>query len=506
MLNGTPLWTGQLPDPSPSLDSDLTVDVAIIGAGMAGLHCALSLRDSGLDIAIFEARRIGQQATGRSTAKVTSQHGLRYAQLIRDFGREAAASYASCNQAAVETIADLCRSMPDGAAFERKDAYVYAADPADVDRLRQEAEAARSLGLPASFEGAASLPFDTSGLLKFAGQGQFNPFAYLQGLAGLVRKQVRLFEASRVTSVDAGEPCRLSVNGHTVEARHVVATTQMPVVAEGMFFARAFPFAHPVAAAPLPAGLSIDGMFISAAEPSHSIRTATQDGRPYLVVAGMEYEPGVPEQQEHAIADLRKFLSEKLGIREPSHLWTNEDFRPMDGVAFIGPASSGAPHLYVATGFDAWGITQGVVAGEIIAARIKEDGHPATDLFDAKRLNPVSGGARFLKENLQTGTHMVSDRLLRRKVQDQDEIGPAEGGVISVDGKQVAVRRREDGGLSAVSAVCTHMGCIVDWNPVDRTWDCPCHGSRFDENGHVLSGPATEPLAPHSLPSTVGRK
>ena len=500
MKTGFPFWfDGVIPKSFPTLAEDLSVDVAIIGGGIVGLHCAHRLAGSGLKVVILEARRIGRQATGRSTAKVTSQHGQRYTSLKKKFGEERARIYAEANQAAVGEIMALAKSMEGQAGLEPRSAYIYATDDKQAEQLEKEGEIARELGLPAKIVPYAGLPFKTTALLKYHGQYQFNPYLYLLGLAEQVTREIPIYEQSRVTDISGGGPIRLSVNGRSVSAGHVVVATQMPVVNEGKFFAKAFPFAHPVAAAPLPEGHGLDGMFISAGTPSHSLRTAVKDGQTYLIAAGGEFKSGEPDKEREMVEDLRSFLSQHFGMNALTHLWTNEDFRPMDGAAFIGPANSRHENLLVATGFDAWGITQGVVGGGILAERILGRTHPAADLFDATRVKPLAGAAEFTKGNVEAAGHLIRDRLLKRATVPLDSIAPGEGGIIAHNGEQLAVCRQEDGSLITLSATCTHMGCIVGWNEIDRTWDCPCHGSRFDEWGEVIAGPAVSALKPRDI-------
>lgn len=483
----------------PALSQDLSVDVAIVGAGMAGLHCAMALQMQGLRVLLLEARRIGRQATGRSTAKVTSQHGLCYARLADDFGEEHARIHAQENEKALALVATLSERIGASAGFERRDAFVYAVREDEVQQLEQEAEAARKAGIEASVERSVPAPVEAVAALRFPDQAQFDPFGYLQGLAELVAEDVQICEESRVTGVEAGEPCKIEVNGHSVRADFVVVTTQIPVVPEGKFFARAFPFAHPVAAAPLPEGVHLDGMFVSAGSPGRSLRIVNRDGKSFIMAAGREFRPGVPEDERGAIEDLRHFMKDRLGIDEPTHVWTNEDFRPMDGAAFIGMAKKGQPNLLVATGFAAWGITQGVVAGDLLASMVQGREHPAATLYDATRTKAIAGGVEFVKENVKAGTHLVGDRLLGRKTVPLDEIDADGGGIVTHEDEKLAVRRDASGAVTALSAICTHLGCVVDWNATDRTWDCPCHGSRFDESGAVLAGPATTPLEPRTL-------
>lgn len=483
----------------PALTEDISVDVAIVGAGMVGLHCAWALADSGLSVALVEARRIGEQATGRSTAKVTSQHGLRYAGLVRDLGKAHASVHAQENEKALRSIADLSERIGADAGFERRDAFIYARNEREAKQLEEEEAAARAAGIEATIEREVRAPIEATASLRFPQQAQFDPFGYLQGLAGLMPENVQIYEQSRVERVEYGSPCIVRANGQQIRAARVVVATQMPIVSEGHFFAKAFPFAHAVAAAPLPEGIAVDGMFISAAHPSHSFRTASRNGQTFLIAAGNEYRPGEPDAQRRTVEDLRAFLRQYFRIEEPSHLWTNEDFRSMDATAFIGQAGKKYPNFFVATGFSAWGITQGAMAGEILAAALQGREHPASSLYDATRLKPLAGGARFMKNNMEAGGHLVGDRLLKRKDVALNDIEAGQGGVVSGSGGQLAVRRDHSGATTALSAVCTHMGCVVDWNPADRTWDCPCHGSRFDEDGAVLAGPATSPLEPRRL-------
>lgn len=483
----------------PAPDGDLDVDVAIVGAGIVGLTAACLLLSAGRKVAVFEARRVGRQATGRSTAKITSQHGIRYQNLIKDIGKSGARRYAAVNERAIGRIRNLCESLGLECSLEILPAFVFADTEEQVATLRDEAEAAASLGLPASFVREVGLPFPVAGALRFDDQSQFDPYCYLAGLAEVVAREGMLFENTRATDIEQGEPCRLKAGDAAVTAGNVIVATQMPVIGDGLFFAKSFPVAHPMAAAPLPGSARFDGMFISSSSPTHSFRTAEKDGTQYIVAAGGEYKTGVPEELEAQLDDLREFLRRGFGIEQLSHVWVNEDFRPMDELAFIGPVSSSKPNLHVAVGFDAWGITQGTAAAEIIADRVIGRDNDDAEVFSASRVRPMAGGAELVSENLKAGARLAGDRLLRRQVQTLDDIPDGEGGIIERDGEQLAVTRDGDEVGQALSAVCTHLGCIVGWNPVDRTWDCPCHGSRFDQQGQVLSGPALHPLESRSL-------
>lgn len=502
-MRGEVLWTRARGDepPLPPLAADTEVDVAIVGGGIVGLTAARLLAED-WRVILLEAATIGERATGRSTAKATSQHGPIYRSLVQDIGEAGARAYAEANEAAIAWIAGAAGSG--GEVFTRADAYVFARDSDTADGLSEEAEVASRLGLPAEFATDAAIGLPHAGALHFANQGSINPTLFLRRLASALRGRAAVHENSRVVAVEHGEPCLVRTGSATVRARWVIVASQLPVVPEGKFFAKAFPHAHAVVAArqdALPAGI----MAISAGEPTRSFHTTRVAGEGWLVATGEPFRPGDAQAQGSAFASLAAFLRESFGLT-PDLGWVNEDFRPMDGLPFVGPATGSTPNLLVATGFDAWGITTGVVAGHILADIVNGHEHPLAPILDASRLRPLKGGSTFFTENARTGFQLVRDRALGGKVEELDKIGPGAGGVIRHGGEQVAVSRDESGRATAVSAICTHLGCVVGWNAVDRTWDCPCHGSRFSETGEVLYGPAVSPLEPVDLDAKPGSR
>lgn len=496
-MRGEVVWTRARRDvpPLPPLAANAEVDVVIVGGGIVGLAAARLLAEN-RRVMLLEAARIGGGATGRSTAKATSQHGPIYRSLVQDIGEAGARAYAQANEAAIGWIADVARAG-DGDAFTRADAFVFARDADEADGLHEEAQVAARLGLPADLAAEAEIGLPHAGVLRFTNQGSINPSILLRDLAASLRGRAALHEGTRVVAVEHGEPCVVRTTTATVKARWVIVATQIPIVPEGRFFARVFPHAHAVVAARQDR-LANGIMAISAGEPTRSFHTARVAGEDWLVATGEPFRPGDAGTQAAAFATLAAFLHESFGLA-PELGWVNEDFRPMDGLPFVGPATGATPNLLVATGFDAWGITTGVVAGHVLAAIIEGREHPLAPVLDAARLRPLKGGSTFFTENARTGLRMVRDRAFGGRVADADAIRPGEGGVIRHRGQQVALSRDESGRPTAVSAICTHFGCVVGWNGVDRTWDCPCHGSRFSASGEVLCGPAVAPLEPVDL-------
>lgn len=486
----------------PRLAGELEVDVAVIGAGIVGLTTALLLTQAGKSVAILEARRIGQGATAKSTAKVTSQHGLVYRKLIGDFGADGAMAYATANEAAIRRIEALVRDGAIDCSFETRPAYVYSCSPDEIADLRAEVEAAVGLGLPASFVTEAPLPFPIAGAMRFDRQAQFNPARYLQGLAAALGPTSRIFEDTRVVDIENGDVCTAHTDGGAaVTARAVIVATHMPTVMQSLLFAKAFPLSHPMAAARIDPSRAPSGMFISTGRPSHSFRVDSSGGASVLVAAGGAYTPGETEDEREAARDLDRFLAVNFGVEQVEHRWTNEDFMSIDGMPFVGRV--GAGHLYGATGFSAWGITNGTVAGMLLSDLVLGLSNPWAELFDPRRVKAAAGGPAFVKETLKVVGHFVGDRLLKRRPHAID-LAPGEAAIVELEGKQLAVYRQENGTLQAVSAICTHLGCVVGWNATDRSWDCPCHGSRFAIDGTVISGPATAPLDRLTLDEPAG--
>lgn len=489
------LWDASAPDTDfPALAGDVSVDVAIVGGGIVGLTAARLLKQAGRTVAVLEARRIGRQVTGKSTAKITSQHNLVYAKLIKKFGEAGARAYAEANEAAVAQVGSFVREDAIACELEPKPAYVYATSADAFEQLRAEEEAARRLGLPASLEQEVALPFPVTGALRFDGQAQFHPCRYLAGMAQKVPGEgSHVFEETRVTGVEEGEPCRVQTERGTLAAREVILATHLPFIGEGKFYAKAYPYAHPMLAARIDQASAPEGMFIGAESPTHSFRTAPAEDGLWLVAVGGSYKPGHAHEERELSADLERFVTRHFQASEIGYRWTNEDYYAMDGVPFIGRASSGARHLYVATGFNAWGISGGTVAGMILSDLIAQGSNAWAATFDATRLKPVAGGSGFAKENLEAGKHMLKGHLGRHPG-SLDAVQPGRGEVMKVKGEKLAVYRDESGQLHAVSAVCTHLGCVVGWNETERTWDCSCHGSRFDCDGRMLHGPAVKDL------------
>ncbi|WP_060879061.1 FAD-dependent oxidoreductase [Streptomyces scabiei] len=481
----------------PAPDGDLVVDVAVVGAGIAGISTAWELARRGRRVALLEADRVAAGVTGHTTAKVTALHTLVYDRLRRTRGAEAAALYARSQSEAIRHAAAVVEELGIACDWEDAAAYTYAEDEGRVAELRAEAEAAREAGLPAEFVTETGLPFPVAGAVRVADQAQFHPRRYLLALVGdLVRLGASVHERTRVTRLKEGSPCRLTTDaGYTVTAEDVVVATHYPVFDRALLFTRLSPRRELVLAAPVPADADPHGMYITQEQRTRSARTAPYgDGQRLLIVTGEHFTPGTAGVEER-FELLAEWAVERFGPLGFTHRWATQDNDSTDSVPLVGPFHAGSRHTWVATGFGGWGMSGGIMAGRLLAESITGHKSAWSDLYDPRRvLSAVREAPSFLKHQAQVARHFVGDRISPPGNASVDAIAPGDGAVVRVGAHHHAVHRDEDGSLHAVSARCTHMGCLVGFNRAERTWECPCHGSRFDVEGRIVQGPATKPL------------
>ena len=479
----------------PSLERDLTVDVAVIGGGMIGLTTAYLLHAAGVRVAVLEGRRIGDGTSGNSTAKVTSLHGLVYDSLTSSLGSEVARVYGEANEWGIEKVAELVDGLGIDCAWRRKPNFTYTEDPSEAEQIGEEVSAAQAVGLPASYVADCDLPFPIAAAVRFESQAEFQPVDYLVGLAAaLDEAEPRVFEDTRAIGL-AGGKVRTG-SGRTVTAEHVVVATQLPFLDRGLFFARTYPersYALSVRLRqPVP-----QGMYLSTESPAHSMRALPWGGEELLIVAGESHDMTQTKSLD-SFRRLKRYARERFDVEAIEHRWGAHDFMAEDGLPYVGGLTPGSTRVLTATGMHKWGYALGTASAAILADTILGRENPWGATFDSWRKPPVKTLPKTLLHNAQDGAAFFGDRL--RRGRDVADLAPGEGRVVGSGAAQKAVHRDEVGVLHAVSARCTHLGCIVRWNAGERTWDCPCHGSRFEPGGRVLSGPATQALARREPP------
>lgn len=498
-----PLWLEDAQPAFPELDRELDVDVAVIGAGITGVMTAYLLKAAGKRVALVEASRIGFGATGYTTAKLTVGHSLVYRGLIDSFGVETAALYARSNQEAIERVADIVEGHGIDCDFERASNYVYVESAGAAGDVEREVEAARLAGVAAELTTDTDLPYAVSAAVRVDRQAQFHPWKYVSAVARFVDGDgSHVFEATRATNVRSGSPCIVKTSGGRVLARHVVVATQLPFLDRSFLFATAHPMKSYAVAVTVTEDRAPRGMYISADEPTRSVRsTPGPNGRRVLVVGGEGHKPGDDPDTGERYARLERFLRDRFGTGPAEYRWSTHDYAPLDRLPYIGRLRGGGEHVLGATGFAKWGMTKGTIAAGVLTDAILGRSNEYAALYDAKRLDIRRSALRFARENGTVAAFFFRDRLRARDGRASvDALRPGEGAIVRAGAKQYAVHRDERGTLHTLSARCTHLGCIVGWNAADRAWECPCHGSRFAGDGTLVQGPATADLPRRELP------
>ncbi|AKB13949.1 Glycine/D-amino acid oxidase [Methanosarcina thermophila] len=464
-------WLATTPESNyPALSGDINVDVAIIGGGTVGITSAFLLKEVGMSVAIIEADRIIKGATGYTTAKITSQHNLIYDRLISKFGRAKAKQYAEANQAAIDRIEYIVRSWDISCDFAHKPAYVYAGSEESAQKILDEVRAARSLGLPASFESSLPLPFETYGAVRFNRQAQFHPRKYLCALAREIEgDNCYIFEKTRALGIEGGEPVVIKTDRGTIRADDVIQATHYPILDKpGELFKKLSQSMSYVL------GLRIqetfpDGMFINAEEPTRSLRSQPAEGGELVLAVGDGHPTGSGNPTHQHYKQLEDWVRAIYNVRSIDYHWLTEDVVSEDGVPLIGRLTPDSEHFYLATGFGKWGMTTGTAAAVIITDMILGRDNPWVEVYDPSRFREIS-------------------ELIAQE--DLPEVEPGQGVLVEKGEDKMAVYRDPQGILYTLNPACRHMGCTVSWNDADRTWDCHCHGSRYNARGEVIQSPA----------------
>ncbi|WP_309891084.1 FAD-dependent oxidoreductase [Archangium sp.] len=487
------LWTMTAPARRyPALQGDLEVDVVVIGGGIAGLTTAYLLKQQGKRVAVVEMHRLLTGQTGQTTAHLTELLDTPYAQLLSDFGEKGARLAAESTRAAIEKIAGLVERLRISCGFQRVPAYRYAETDSEARDLEREMSAARQAGLMCSLTEQVPLPYPVKLALRVEDQAQFHPREYLLALAeGIQGEGSHIFEQTQVTELHDGVPCRVHTPHGTLTCRDVVEATTTPLN-RVFLHTKLYAYRTYSVAARLESSLEA-GLYYDSRDPYHYIRTQRVEGVDYVIVGGEDHKVGTVEDTERRFEALVDYTKRRFPVREVEYRWSGQVIEPADGLAYIGRNSS-SRHVWVATGFSGNGMTFGTLAGMILTDVLLGKQNPYAALYEATRVKPKAGAKDFIQENAEVAFHFVADRLAKPDARHLSEVEPGEGRIVEVEGQKVAVFREEGGAVHAVSPVCTHVGCYVHWNKAERSWDCPCHGSRFSPTGEVLNGPAVKGL------------
>ncbi|WNS42564.1 FAD-dependent oxidoreductase [Paenibacillus sp. MMS20-IR301] len=493
------LWLGSTELPSfPKLAEDHVTDVAIVGAGITGITTAYLLSSAGYKVTLLEAGTVLGGTTGFTSAKISAQHGMIYHDLLKHFGEEQARAYYHSNSEALEWMVATAGELGLSCDMKREDAYLYAdmGDEKTLKQLAAEYEAYVKLGLPGEWQDRVSLPLRAGGAIRLPGQARFHPLHYLKGLlqavldkGGTVYEHTMIGEKvdtdGRLTLYTEGSSCKIT-------CRHAVSASHFPFYDGGSLYFSRLHAERSYCLAVEPETDYEGGMYLSAGEPTRSLRAVEWGDQKLVIVGGENHKTGQGICTFGHYEKLERFAGELLGIRSVPYRWSTQDLITLDRVPYIGKRAEDE-EIYIATGFGKWGMTSGTLAARLITDGILGSSNPYAGLYDPSRFKAIPGIKNFIVQNFSVTKELVAGKveIIHKKTQD---LAPDEGAVVLHDGKRVGGYRDSGGTLHLVDRTCTHLGCECEWNEAERTWDCPCHGSRFSYNGDVIEGPATVPL------------
>jgi glycine/D-amino acid oxidase-like deaminating enzyme/nitrite reductase/ring-hydroxylating ferredoxin subunit len=496
----TPYWSASVSFPRfPSLDRDIEADVLVVGAGITGLTAAYELAGAGRSVVVIDRGRCASVDTGHTTAHLTMVTDTRFSDLVDQLGRDHAQAVWDAGLAAIGRIDQLVRQHEIDCGFGWVEGYLHIRPDEgrkhQVERLQRDAELAAALGFDAAF--VEETPLVGAPGMRVDGQARIHPRRYLAGLAkAITAAGVRIYEET-----DAGEfadrPRSVTANGHRITCRDIVLATHNPLVgvagATGamLFQTKLALYSSYVVAGRVAKGSVPDVLLWDTGDPYRYLRVDPQQDHDVVILGGEDHKTGQADDTEQRYARLERVLAALVRGIELGYRWSGQVIETPDGLPYIGPT---AEHQYAGTGYAGNGITFGTLTGMMIADRILGRSNPWADLFDPSRKAVRHGLWDYLKENTSYPYYLIRDRFAGAEARTMRGVKRGEGKVVERKGNKVAVYRDPAGGFTVRSATCTHMGCIVRWNASEKTWDCPCHGSRFATDGAVISGPAESPL------------
>jgi len=479
----------------PILDENLKVDIAIVGGGIAGITSAYLLSKSGLNVAVVEADRILQGTTGHTTAKITSQHGLIYNKIKDSVSEALAWQYAAANEAAIRMIQKIVTENHIDCDYIPESAYIYTLQDEYIQPIYDEAKTAASFGIKAEYLEETPLPFKVKAAVRFDNQAQFHPLKFLLALAQKVTNTGGLiFEQTPIVAIDENNNYTLTTSkGHKISAQKVIIASHYPFYNKpAIYFARIYQQRSYVVAISAKEKYP-GGMYINAENPTRSLRSQLSESGELILVGGENHKTGQGIDENKHYEALIDFANETFTLSDIPYRWSTQDCMTLDSIPYVGHFTSKTPNMYIATGFQKWGMTNSMASAMLLRDLIIDQKSPWQDVYNPSRDTLSASTKHFIVQNLDVAVEITKGKLA--PLSEAITIERGEAKIIKVDGKRTGAYRDETGTLHLVNTTCPHLGCELCWNAAERSWDCPCHGSRFSYKGDVLEGPSVHPLS-----------
>lgn len=482
--------------PYAPLTEDVATEVAIVGAGITGLTLAILLQRSGVDVVVLDSQQIGYGVSGLNSGHLTTMLlDMKYKHIIASFGEDATRAVALGLSNAIDLIEHLSVDYRIDCDFKRLPGYLYTEKTSEVQVLQDAYEGAETAGLQVNRTFNVPLPFPVEEAVYVANQAGFHPLKYVQGLARVFQQNGgRIHEFSKVVSIgneghDGGIPVK--TDAACVTARDVVLATHTPIGFRPGIQTRLEAYRSYVIGFRTDDAVG-DALFWDTEEPYHYIRSVQDEHGPLLILGGADHRTGEKRDTERCFQQLENYAVERFNIKSVDYRWSAQMYNPADGLPYIGKMSG----VYVATGYSGEGLAFGTLAAQLIHDEVVGRHNNCAEILTPNRTKPLAAAGSFLAENVGTMAHFLADRFKKPEVKEPEHIPVGEGAICNLHGNKVAVYHGTEGVFHYLSPVCTHMACIVGWNSAEKSWDCPCHGARFDAFGQVLNGPAVNNLKP----------
>ncbi len=489
-------WMADTSPPTfEELNENVDTDVGIVGGGITGITTAYLLAKKGYKVAIIDAEQILTGTTGHTTAKITAQHDLIYDEFINHLGEDQAKQYYHANQEALDFVKQKVKQSKIDCEFTEEDAYIYATSDKKARAIEKEAQAYETLGIDGQYVEKLPIDFSIQAGIVMKNQAQFHPLKYLTHLVKELKNMgAQIFEnTTAVDVIEGSEPKIVTKYGYQVTCKHLVTSSHFPFYdGRGLYFSRMYAERSYIVGGELN-GTYPGGMYLSADDPKRSVRTTKMNGKDLLLIGGESHKTGQGGSSLHHFQNLKDFGKENFGIESYPYNWGAQDLTTLDKVPYVGALTSRHSNIFVATGYRKWGMTNGTAAALLISDLIQGKDNPYQDLYSPTRFYADPSIKTFLSQNANVAAKFVSGKLSKGTKRPED-LRRGEGDNVTYQNQNAGGYKDKNGQVHIVDRTCTHMGCEVEWNDGEQTWDCPCHGSRFSYDGEVYEGPADKPL------------